>query len=186
MKTKLHEKIVSIADENPIDPSSYLDMSFDQDENEDQQMLSEVKKSVKLKQKLKKKRKRNVDFYDIKDENDETLETALQEKIKCYFCDEFFSKQKRLKEHAQKHINEDGNFSCKDCEKKLPTYKKLVHHNLNQHTSYTCVKCQKVLPGKQVYENHRKACHIDKSIKLFKCDQVILVSNFSSVNYEKN
>ena len=34
------------------------------------------------------------------------------------------------------------------------------------------------IPGKQVYENHRKACHIDKSIKLFKCDQVILVVEF--------
>ena len=115
------------------------------------------------------------DFLTFKDDSIENSNTILDEssieKIKCYYCEEYFTKQKMLKEHAQLH-SIDGNFSCKDCDKKLPTYKKLIHHNLNQHTSYTCAKCQKVLPGKQVYDNHKKACHVDKSIKMFKCDQV--------------
>merc|ERR1719228_1084689 len=103
---------------------SHCTISFD--ENEEQEMLSQVKKSSKLKQNLnKKKRKRNVDHYDDgEDENEEALETSVQEKIKCYFCDEYFTKQKKLKEHAQQHMSEGGNFSCKDCDKKMPTYKK--------------------------------------------------------------
>ena len=119
-------------------------------------------------------------FKDDSIENSNTiLDESSIEKIKCYYCEEYFTKQKMLKEHAQLH-SIDGNFSCKDCDKKLPTYKKLIHHNLNQHTSYTCAKCQKVLPGKQVYDNHKKACHVDKSIKMFKCDQVCFEKNSSN------
>ena len=123
-------------------------------------------------------------FKDDSIENSNTiLDESSIEKIKCYYCEEYFTKQKMLKEHAQLH-SIDGNFPCKDCDKKLPTYKKLIHHNLNQHTSYTCAKCQKVLPGKQVYDNHKKACHVDKSIKMFKCDQVRFDKISSDENFE--
>jgi len=177
---KLEEDESLHYEDNNIDPMRHCTISFD--ENEEGEVIPKIikKKTVKSNSSLtslKKKKKRKILFDDYDDHKDDSIEnsnTILDEssieKIKCYYCEEYFTKQKMLKEHAQIH-SIDGNFSCKDCDKKLPTYKKLIHHNLNQHTSYTCAKCQKVLPGKQVYDNHKKACHVDKSIKMFKCDQ---------------
>ncbi len=89
---------------------------------------------------------------------------------KCYFCDKVFCKEKFVRLHRNKHLDQNGQLPCKYCNKTYPTYRAIMQHIIGTHKPVDCKECNKTFFSHTSYLRHQKTIHVDQSIKKFKCD----------------
>ena len=96
----------------------------------------------------------------------------------------FIFRNKFLAEHRKSHLDSEGNLPCPQCEKSCPNYTEMAKHMHAIHNVgpiYECMQCDWKNKNKQLYNKHMNTAHVDKSVKKFICDQVIVNGSFQRI-----
>jgi hypothetical protein len=59
-----------------------------------------------------------------------------------YYCDKEFSRLKFLQTHRKEHIDPDGNYPCRYCDKKKPKYEEISKHTYMIHWERRSSNCK--------------------------------------------
>ena len=101
-----------------------------------------------------------------------------------FFYIPFIFRNKFLAEHRKSHQDAEGNLPCPQCEKSCPNYTEMAKHMHAIHNVgpiYECMQCDWKNKNKQLYNKHMNTAHVDKSVKKFICDQVIVNGSFQRI-----
>ena len=94
--------------------------------------------------------------------------------VKCDYCYKIISKG-NLKRHIEDVHEGQKKFECEHCKKTFSQKCNLKTHVLKMHSGkkFKCQKCQKTFNQKQIFLNHMKIKHTNKTkiTKQFKCDK---------------
>lgn len=106
-------------------------------------------------------------------------------KHKCQICDKTFSRPNRLKDHMEKHHNNESKLMCDfpDCFQSFHVWSALQLHIKNEHPRIQCPICKKKVIGSKGLANHMKVHDDHTVIKIWKCMEPKCESKFQKKEY---
>ena len=110
--------VVQVNDSNSAQPQTNVesDKSLENMLNVLTDCNPKISTMLKSKPGPKPKKKEKASFAQMLDGLDDKT-------YKCYFCDKVFCKEKFVRLHRNKHLDQNGQLPCKHCNKTYPTYR---------------------------------------------------------------